>query len=393
MRRVLACVPLMTVIACDIPEAHIVRPRPNLRPLPVESVFVWDSMAIGGVVSTPSCAILLSSATGGRIARVLPDGSVDSTALLGPPASFRSLRLEELRDDASLAWTRSSNGNGRVGVIDHGTLAVRWITMQPLAWGMALTGSVTGVSGELIGIAPLSDGMPIGQPKPWVPAALVSLVDVEGALAGELGTIEQRSGRYLSWWFAQSVIGAWGEKIVTLNLATGYVRTYYGNTADPSVVQGNGVDKEFSLPRYIDPPPVREEVWAPEWIQIGGEMAHLIGVPQVLSADITKWGGIVAVRPYRATWRKMSNRYLPTQGTWSVEESGIDVYLPDGELAVAYDLGDLEVGWVRIDRHDRMFLSIGSAVHVVSLDSGLGESRCPILPPEIRVTLSSDRSP
>ena len=393
MRRPLACISLMAVIACDIPKAHTVLPRPNLRPLPVESVFHWDSMGIGGVVSTPSCAILMSSATGGRIARVLPDGSVDSTAVLGPPGSFRSLRLEELRDDASLVWTRSTTGNGRVGLMSHGNLAVRWLAMPPLAWGMALTGSVTGVSGELIGIASLSDGVPVGQPDPWVPAPLVSLVDLGGALAGELGKVEQHSGRYLSWWLAQSVIGAWDEKIVALNLATGKVTTYYRNAAEPSVVQDNGVNAEVRLPRYIDPPPVREEVWAPEWIQIGGELPHLIGVPQVLSGDITKWGGIVAVRPYRAEWRKVPNRYLPTQGTWSVEESGIEVYFPDGELSVAYDLEDLEVRWIRIDRHDRMFLSAGSAVYVVSMARRSGESRCPVLPPEIRVTVSSDRLP
>ena len=379
-------VTVVASVSCSSPSIRHVQDGPNLRNLPIESVISGsDSFFVSGVVSTPSCDILLSESRFGGIVRVGQNGISGHSSGEATAAEFRGAQLEDFTDDTSVIWSRSG---GMLGLVDHESLAVQSLPIPGSGWGVASIGSVSGVFERWIAVAYLGDGPPVLQPEPWVDAPLVRLVDHHGRSSGTLGAVERQPGRHLSWLLARTVLGAAGRRVSTLFLSTGSVTTY--DISD----EGDETDRRgYSLPVYIASPEPREELWVPEWIQIGGEIAHLLEVSQVITADFRSDGGVIAIRPYMAEWRRVRNPFGPTQGMWEVTSRGLESYSSDGTLEEAFALPSLTVGRIVIDRHDRLFLLDGTGLtYVSSVLVSDNDPSCPTLPPHIDIA-SSVESP
>ena len=372
----------LACFSCAAPSISHVQERPLLQEFPRESVIIpSDSLRVSGVVSTPQCDILLSEASRGHVLRVRPNGVLDG--LGAPDDVYRGAQLAEYTDDTSLMWSRSGS---TVGLIDHESLEVRKLTIPSSDWGLPIIGSVEGVLESWIAIAYLADGPPVPQPEPWpTRASLVRLVGPRGASVATLGTLERQPGRYLSWLLARSVLGSHGRRISALFLSQGRVTTFALSE------EGLETDRsEYSLPIYIASPHPREELWTPEWIQIGGDVAHLIEVSQVIAADFKSDGGAVAIRPYMAEWRRVRNPFGPTQGVWEITDKGLEVYSADGALEQAFALPSPTIGRVAVDRHDRLYLfDQDGSVFVSSVLMGSGDRVCPTLPSFIEIEVPS----
>ena len=144
--------------------------------------------------------------------------------------------------------------------------------------------------------------------------------------------------------------------------------------------------QDYSLPIYIESPQPREELWTPAWIQIGGDVAHLIEVSQVVAADFRSDGGVVAIRPYMAEWRRVRNPFGSTQGMWEITSVGLEAYTADGVLEHAFALPSPTIGRVSVDRHNRIFLFDGTgSIYISSVLINDGSRVCPILPPLIEI--------
>lgn len=367
--------------SCGNPSIVPTTPLPELSPLPTESVIAGsDSFVVSGVVSSPTCDLLLSDGRHGGIARVRADGTVGSIVFpLG--REVRGLRIEPFGNDTSLVWSRAER---LLGFLDHEALGIHPIPVPVPEWDSAVLGSVAGVSGRLIGIAALSDGLPVRQPEPWSPSHLVRLIDEQGDVRSSLGVVEEVPGRYLSWLLGRSVIGAVNDGVGVLFLSKGHVTVFQLAANDDVTI------RRYVLPNSIDSPDPREEVWDPHWIQIGGEMPHFIEVPQILAGDFRPNGGVVAVRPYSAKWRRVRNRFVPTQGTWEVEKRGLEVYSPDGDRLAAFRLPSPSVDWIQVDRHDRLFVANGTGlVHVARIAPAFDETQCPLLPREVHLATAA----
>ena len=376
---VVAAVTGALCLSCGAPSIRQVRSSPDLEKLPIESVITTsDSLLVSSVVSTPSCDILLSEVRLGGIVRVRPNGVRGNTVIATLTDTYQGAQLEEYTDDASLVWSRSSS---TLGLVDHESLTVQPLSIPLSDWGLPVIGSITGVLERWMAVAYLGDGPPVPQPEPWVRAPLVRLVDEQGHSLGTLGTLDRQPGRYLSWLLARSVLGSYEGYVSALFLSTGNVTTFAISN------EGYETDRsEYSLPIYIASPHPLEELWTPEWIQIGGDVAHLIEVSQVIAADFKSDGGVIAVRPYMAEWRRVRNRFGPTQGMWEVTSRGLEAYSADGMLEQAFSLPSPTVGRVSVDRHNRIFLFDGAGdIYVSSVFVRDKERACPLLPPLIEI--------
>ena len=374
------------LVSCSSPSIRHVQDGPNLRNLPIESVISSsDSFLVSGVVSTPSCDILLSELRAGGIIRVGANGVSDHSFVEATAPAFRGAQLEEFTDDTSVIWSRSG---GTIGLVDHESLAIRPLPVPGSDWGVQSIGSVSGVLERWIALAYLGDGPPVPQPQPWVDAPLVRLVDEHGRSSGTLGAVDRQPGRHLSWLLGRTVLGSAGRRVSALFLSTGNVTIY--DVSD----EGHETDRrDYSLPAYIESPEPREELWVPEWIQIGGEIAHLLEVSQVITADFTLDGRVIAIRPYRAEWRRVRNPFGPTQGVWEITSRGLESYSSDGTLEEAFALPSPTVGRIVVDRHDRLFLLDGTGLTYVSnVLVADNEPSCPALPPHIEIASSVDGS-
>lgn len=371
----------LACFSCIAPSISHVRERPLLQELPIESVITpWDSLRVSGVVSTPQCDILLSEVSRGLILRVRQSGLLEGFGTSNDV--YRGAQLEEHTDDTSLMWSRSGS---TVGLIDHASLMVQSLTIPPSDWGLPIIGSIAGVLDSWIAVAYLGDGPPVPQPEPWpTHASLVRVIGPRGASVATLGALERQPGRYLSWLLARSVLGSHGKRISALFLSQGRVTTF--------VLSDEGLEtdrSEYSLPIYIASPPPREELWTPEWIQIGGDVAHLIEVSQVIAADFKSDGGAVAIRPYMAEWRRVRNPFGPTQGIWEITDKGLEAYSADGALEHAFALPSPTIGRIAVDRHDRLYLFDRDGTVFVSSVLVKGDRVCPTLPSLIEIEVPS----
>ena len=374
-----ALVILFLSSSCQSPTVRELRPTPELTELPIESVIVSsDSFIASGVVSTPSCDMLLSDGLYGGIARVRASGAIDYLSPESAAVAHRGAQLDEYTDSTALLWSRTSQV---IGVVSYQSLRVTAIAISSSEWNLPVVGSVTGLPGGLIAVAALGEGPPVSQPDPWVPASLIRVFSKEGDVVDIVGRVEQYPGRYLSWLLARSVIGSVGDRIFAIFLSTGDVEVFATNEGDYVATR-----EGFELPAYIGAPNPREEVWVPHWIQIGGDVVHLIEMSQVIAGDVMSDGRIVAVRPYMAKWRRARSRFVPTQGTWEVTEQGLEIYSPKGELERAFVLPTPTVARVLVDRHHRVFIVDGTGlIYVSSVLAEHKQSKCPVLPDTIPI--------
>ena len=100
---------------------------------------------------------------------------------------------------------------------------------------------------------------------------------------------------------------------------------------------------------------------------------------------------IYAVRNYHAEWRRTRNDYTSTQGYWQVVRRGLEVYDLRGTLLGAYELPGQdpawrEKGWVRVDKHGRIFLPDEAGSVGIFQNPTVERDQCPVLPRSIELT-------
>lgn len=282
--------------------------------------------------------------------------------------------------DVVLAW---SDDPPFLGVLNLETLLLREVALPVHDWGMVTIGSVAPMAGGRVAASAFFEGPPVARPDPWIDGHLIATGALGDSTWVGVGSIPRNDAVYLSWLTSRTAIGSSGDTVLALSLSEGVLRGF--------VSESSGLVETFqvTLPRYLDVPTPREEVWVAEWITIGGAMPYLIEVSQVIRADIAQ-GRVLAVRPYMAEWRRHKNRYVPTQGGWVVTELGLEIYSSQGQLIDAFALPSDRIVWIRAGRDGRIYLSDGRGRVYVVRDPTIGEtSACAPLPREIRL-LSGD---
>lgn len=366
-------------IACNNPRLERHRDPPTLAPLQTITVIEGsDSFVPSGVASTRACDLVLVGAEWGSVTRVPADGSLDPKVARIPGAR-RVSRLEDGDESNLVVWSQSPPFLGRLNGND---MTIDSIGVPLHAWGDHWVGPVAALPTGHLAMTPMGVGPARRQPEPWVAAPLIQVLDSDGRVVQTVGEVENQGGHYLSWLAARAWIGNTGDTLLVLSFSTGKLSAYAPVTdrSTPSTHWSK------QLPIYFQAPSPHEEIWRAPWIQIGGEMPHLIEVSHVADAAFGSDGKLYVIRNYMAEWRRARNRYVSTQGAWAVTEQGLEIYDAHGHFLGAYALPDMDVNWLRADRHGRLFFSVGSGSIIVAQDPTSPPSPCPALPPRVILT-------
>lgn len=343
----------------------------------VAHILVPDSFPVSGGVSNEKCEILLVGAVAGTIVRIREDGSVDHQ-VGRVPGGRATTRLELSDRGRIILW---SNYPAFWGILNP-DLTVDSLPLSPHPWGGFQAGPTAGLASGYV-MAPLADNSsPRESPRPWRFAPLTYVLGPHGEKVDSIGTVEDRSGAYLSWFAARVVVGHHLDTLLVLNLSNGIVSAW-GPPYHASAWSR-------PLPHYFDAPPPREVLRKYPWIQGGGGLRSLITLSQVETASIGEDGTIYAVRSYEAKWESAGPRHGKTEGRWQIVARGLESYTSHGDLITRYELPQpSEVRWLRVGAHGRILLRQGKEVLIA--DPLGGATGCPGLPD--RIQLRSPNTP
>jgi hypothetical protein len=330
---------------------------------------------ISGATADANCQLFFAGAEWGTLIRLRTDGTIDrETGRI--PGWREGVKLERGFGPLIVAWSRRPEFLSFVNVK---TWSVDSIPLHRTPWGNVGIGPVTTYSDSLLLIVPVAGAAPQPRPTSAVAAPLVERMNRRGSSESVVGPIPERPGRYLPWLAARSIIGTLGDTLLLVSVADARVTAFALN--DSHLPLRMLWSKQ--LPHYIRSPEPYEEIWSPDWIQIGGEIPSLIHVPQVGAAAVGPDGRLYAIRTYLAEWRRVTNRYVPTQGAWFVTKSGLEVYSRRGELERAFVLPDDAKEWIRVTEGGRILLGGANRIYVVRTEPESGA--CPRLPSSIDI--------
>lgn len=359
----------------DAALADVAMPR---SPLPVVArIIANDSFYVSGIAQT-GCSLIVVGGEWGTIARIDPDGKLD-TVLRRVPGAGPGTRLESGDGGRVLFW---SNNPPSWGVLQP-DLAVESMTVPVHAWGEAMSGPVFALHGQYV-MVPFGDlRVRRAAPRPWVPAPLAYVLAMDGGEKSRIGRITDQGGEFLSWAAARVAVGVRGDTLVLLNLTDGSLMGWVAQHDSPAWTD--------TLPKYFENPKPREEVWRYPWVHLGGARVNLIGALQVEMAAIAEDGSILAVRNYGIRWRSLKlPRYFKIKGGWEVTSRGLERYTSHGDLVGHFVLPDGDLNWIRAGRNGRVFLGYSDEVIVAEFGGTPGD--CPPLPERVVLDIN-DRPP
>jgi len=225
--------------------------------------------------------------------------------------------------------------------------------------------------------------LPRRSPQPWQPAPLVRIVDSNGSLVSDAGTITERGGAYKSWLAARAVLGVYDDTIFALGLSDGVLSKY--------IPVGDGAkyrhSDDIGLPTYFRAPSVQERVINVPWLSIGAENVLFVEASHVETAA---FGGerLYAIRNYRMRKESFRHEGYKTRSRWVAEEQGLEVYSLEGVRRGSYLLPVTSVAWMRADERGRIFLKSQRRLHIATDPTFPEDRRCSGMPEKVRVELS-----
>lgn len=339
----------------DVPSLSVTTTPPDGTPLETISSLalprdVWASDAVG----LPGCDVVLSSHRSGQIVRVTDRG--DAVASWSPSRRRIGTRL----DVAGATVLVSSERPENLGLLRLASMAYEDWLVPHHPWGGHLVGSAAAIDSGRAAVAPVAGSVEREQPDPWRASPLLTVVRPDGLSLMHIDSVRHHPGRFLSWRRSRVAVGASADAILVVDLSTGRMRAYS--------IETGALLEEGAMVRYFESPEPREEVWTPEWIQLGADLRTFYDVPHVSTVGFRADGLIYAVRVYEAEWRAGPNAYTPTQGAWTTTARGLEVYEVNGAPLGHFQLpGAVRApSWISVDGLGRVFMpdTLGG-VHIV----------------------------
>jgi len=374
---------LLILIGCGDGELEPAEETPTLAPLErLGTISKPTGFSVSSAASTDRCEVLLLGSRGGSYG-VVPGEGRDGFVVRGLPTFNRPPSLEHLQDDRFIVWAAEPPF---VAILDLGSGELSLLPVGEHPWGGLQVGPLMSFGGGVFAMAPIGAVPPRREPVPWVGAPLVDVFDRNGRKMSGLGVLEDQNGLFMTWRLARVGLGhVGGDTLVAVNLARAVLMGY-------RYEEGREVEEplwEVQLPRYFEAPEPREEVWIPEWIQVGGEMQLFLDVPHVAAVAFGEGGRVYAIRNHLATWRRSSNAFTSTQGRWAITRRALEIYSPQGAFLGAFALPGsdpawLDSGWLRVDQHGRIFFPDGAGGVIVVKDPFVRENECGPLSDTIR---------
>lgn len=313
------------------------------------------------------CDLLIAGAEFGSIARISVTDIRDQTVR----AVSYSARRGRLASSANvvLTWSQAPEFLGTVAVDD---LAVTPLVIPLHEWLGVWVGPVVPIGRGKYAMAAAGDGTARRAPLTAKAAPLVHVIDEHGRVHKTVGQMAWGPGHYVPWLVSRVALGVARDSIFLVGRSDAVLSVYPLSRDSSTIIAA----RRRQLPTYFIPPVPREEIWFAPWIQIGGEMQHLIEVPHLGAAAFGHDGKLYAVRNYSATWTRGPNRFFKSQGAWEVTDSGLEVYNASGDLIGAYSLPDGNVSWLQVVSHNRLLIKGESKSIIVAQDPTAASSSC-----------------
>lgn len=352
---------LALLMACQQPQVRLLEAPPLGDSLHVEaSIVATDSFRPSAAFGGANCDIILIGGEWGTIVRFRSNSamSVDTSRL---PGVRRGASAGSSSSEGPVVW---SNYPSALMLLDLEDLSVDSVAIPRHPWGAERwVGPAVRMPDGRVALAQLG-GMPGRvQPSPWIPAPLVRIVDQRSELVQDVGKMRHVPGRYLSWLMSRAAVGSFGDTLLVYTLSDAVLSVYVPKSGTDSVSH----IRTAQLPLYFQAPEPREEIWQPAWIQVGGEVPHLIHVPHTMTAVFGPDGRLYAVRVYDAEWLRARNPYVRTQGRWRVARSALEVYDTRGALIGSLALPAEDIIRLHVDENGRiMMISRVGTVHIAS---------------------------
>lgn len=365
-------------LACSSQVDFVGRPAPRGVPLPeVARLTMPDSFTISGIADLGRCELLLLGGDWGTMARVDSQGHVSPRTVRAPGAPVDG-HLQTGPHGRILLWTSSP---ATWGVVSR-DLTVALFPRPAHPWGTTQGAPVTELPSSFV-VSPFGDvRVTQASPSPWVAAPLAYVLDTSGALVDSIGAIKQREGRYLSGFAARTLTAAVGDTVVLLNVYSGDLTAWMKPYSHPVW--------HARLPQSIDTLTPREEVWQYPWIQKGAEFHNVMALSQVGAAAAGNDGTIYAVRNYQATFLRVPQRRLKTQGKWVTVSSALELYTPRGKMLSRYDLPPGTNQWIAVGNGGRVF--VRRSRELIIAETRASHTTCSAWPKVMAVAVA-DREP
>lgn len=370
---------LFLLAACT-DQVEYLQARPKLEPLPIESrVRGDDNFPIGSLVRLPSCHLVAVGARWGSVVHLDPNGELLSRPV-SPPVPVAGARLEPHGPDQVILWNEKPP---LLAVYSLRLQSFRMVEVPHHPWGGTVRGVVS-QSDSVISITAMGEGETLESDSKVSAPVFMSIS--EGSVVERTGTVRGSRGRFLDWYYAKGVVGAFGDSLAILRSHTGELDIYHRGADMPA--------RTIELPRYIVGPSPVERVWDAGWIDEGGTVAFIEALPQVIAGAIHSGGKSYAVRPYAASMATSRNRMLGRVEIWTATESGLEIYERSGRRLGAYALPAPDPSWLSVGPDGRLFIGYGSGLVEIALDPTFdGERRCEPLPGEMQLRLKDLEPP
>jgi hypothetical protein len=324
------------------------------------------SFPISSVAGRPDCSLLLADARFGRIA--LLNGADHRLSIVAKvPGTWQAVHLTSVDDEDVLVW---SDERPYLAMLDLSEGRITPFQLGHHPWGGAAIGPLLGLGRDRYAVISAGDPSAARQEsetRERVP--LVEVRDPTGALDGSAGIVDERGGRFLSWWGARSAIGRAADTILVLDLGDAVLQRLVD--VDGAVHDAGKIE----LPRYFKAALPQESLQRLPWILVHGELMNIVGTPALQMATIGPQGTVYVIRNTGFTWHTLESGLFTSRGVWRPTGQTLEIYSPGGTLLGAYALPVERVFWIEADGRGRLFFSNGSRV-VVTQDPSAPATRC-----------------
>ena len=355
--------------ACGGEAVTRVLPTPALAPLEILSrIETSGDLIISDLSGSVGCELVVMDGLNGTAFNVGASGQALGKWV--PPIRLRNAQVEHSGQHAYV-WSEEPP---RLYRLDTRLMEATPVEVPTHPWGKRPVGPVVWLTPSRLAMAAVSGKQPRREPVPWVASPLLQVMELDQGRVMSVDELDRLEGEYLSWRWSRIDLGRWADTVVAVNHMNARVTLY-------DVDSGGTIAREIPMGHYFESLAPREEVWRPEWIQVGADIVAFYDIAHVEAAAIDPSGTIFAVRNYDAKWSRRSNPYVPTQGAWQVTERGLEVYGRDGTRLGAFLLPSdqpewVDGGWISADEHGRLFIPDGSGAVVVVRSPVAEESAC-----------------
>lgn len=357
------------ISACRNETVTRVLPTPALAPLEILSrIETSGDLILSDVTGIADCELVVMDGLSGVAFRLDVAGNVLGTWV--PPVRLRNAQVEQNGQHAHV-WSAEPP---RLFRLDTGSMEATRVHVPIHPWGNQPVGPVVWLTSSRFAMSAVSGKRPRRQPVPWTPSPLIQVIDRDQGWVMDVDNVGRLEGEYLSWRWSRIDIGRWADTVVAVNHMSATITLYDVDSDGASA-------REISMGHYFQSLSPREEVWRPEWIQVGADIVAFYDIAHVEAAAIGFSGTVFAVRNYDAEWSRRSNPYVPTQGTWQVTQRGLEVYGRQGVRLGAFQLPSdqpewVDGGWISADEQGRLFIPDGTGDVVVARNPIAEDSAC-----------------